>query len=286
MKNILLYPTQQDVENKPEGQAEVTGEFTYEVTTYYDGKDFFTMGDDKFVVLKYGYNRTCIVNMDNPIPKPTYYDTSTYPTYAKQPIDIHNPDTYEFQYNAYFKFEPTTGEVVVIHYWTGGGSYSTKNAVEGTVTLDNGVVLERVYLARAGDTGLSFEKFDHEENGEIYTNGCYSEFNQSAYPLDPERWKITSITPGVGYCRENRNVMYNENKFEVTIFYPGVGEKVYRTNYVSKKQMKDDFGLYRYPYIFPESTEWVDTGGASDDYNGYVFLKEANGKRYQITDLV
>ena len=288
MVYTLNYNTQEEVEQN-ESISSVSIDYGHEIRVHYEGDVTFDISGDTFVVMKGDYN-PFIINMDNPLPLVGYHSSLITYVHIIQPIEIHNPDTYEVEGYGFGKFEATSEEPVVINYPVGSGRYSTKNAIEGTLTLDDGTEYERVYLTKEADESLAFARFDKEESGEIYTSGFYAECYYIPTP-NVDGYKVTSVVPGVAYCQENDTVLYNDTWNSVTLVYPGKGiEKQYKTNFVTLNQLRDDFspGSSRYPYIRNNGAEgryFINVPLSDVGNSGYVFFKESDGMTFEVTDM-
>ena len=261
-----------------------------EINILYKGDDIFSISGDTFAVMKGGGNRPFLINMDNPLPLVDYHTSNISYMHIMQPISIHNPETGDNIFYGLVKFEATSEEPVVINYPIGSGNYSTKNAIEGTLKLENGTEYEKVYLAKEAGSSLLFEKFDKEESGNIYVDGFYAECYYIPTP-NVDGYKVTSIVPGVAYCQENDTVLYNDTWNSVTLVYPDMGiEKKYKTNFVTLNQLKDDFapGSSRYPYItedVPEGKYFIKVPLSDVGNSGYVFFKESDGMTFEVSNL-
>ena len=277
MKYILNYKTQQEVEQK-ESISSVSAEYGHEIIVRDEGDDIFKINGDTFIAMK-GRWSTYMINKDNTIPKQdTRIQDSSFDVYAQQPVYFHEQPG-DDGFPTFIKFERTRNEGVLVYYSTGGGQYSSMYAAEGRLTLEDGTAYERAYIMYAGDSSLCINLVDHEEDGKIYVRYCGEFYWLPAGSLEIEGYKVSSITPGVGYCKENRNVIYNDTWKGVTLYVEGGAEKTYKTNYVTIEQIINDLGAHSGAYI--RQNEW-EMNDFIRMYDGYAFMKSSSGKRYEV----
>jgi hypothetical protein len=173
-------------------------------------------------------------------------------------------------YNLTFKFEQTSDTPVKVYYNDGTASIK---CVEGRIVFSDGSSYERVFSHFAGDTRIGFFLYDHDASDGVHSNpNWYMETHK--VPSDiTKNWKIGSVAPGAGYCKENRNVMYNGKWKSVTV-YKNDREKTYKKNYVTLEELRNDLNA-------PRDVLYADSDVMRFG-EGYIFLSGSNGKRYQM----
>ena len=283
MKNVKLYRT----ENKMKESEDVV--FATAAMSSGDhmgielsGNTSFELGGEKYLILQNVdlANDYRVINSGNQVHRADYYTTSLTPIYIPQPMYLYW-ETEEIDGVYFCKFEETSDEPVEIHYSIGGGKYATKNAMRGTLTLVGGRSFENIFLAPGTtDNQVEFWSLDYEEGGNIYVGGNDSLFEECPY-IDrfSGKYGMVSVTPGIGYCGENKNVLYNgAGKWEGVTLTGNGYEKTYTSNIISLAQFEEDYGPTAVGIRGEEGTDFFTIGV----YEYFVFPNSSSGKTFWV----
>lgn len=275
MKYIKNYDLWGGVEEN-ESISSISATTGHEIVVNLFGDDIFNINNDRFAILKTKYQFNGFINIDNKVYEVDYHSPVGSYAFVLQPV-YFTPHNESDGFATFIKFEQTREEPILWHYNNGS---SSKNSIKGKLTLEDGTVFNDVYLSRESDISLWFAPGE-EIDGEAYeiedNTGWHIECSRIyADGVQIIGYKVTSVTPGVAYCKENKKVLYNDTWKSVTISSPRGAKKLYTKNYVTREEIINDLNLPGDAYLSNIDANVVEI------YDGYAFLKESNGKEYMM----
>ena len=269
MKYILNYRTQQEVENV-EDVLSVSGEIAgSDWDVPYETDTITEISGTTYGYVKYGQGEEMLIDLTNLVGVLDSWEGEIIYFYTQQPVTYYDEQGFD-HYDVFFKFEQTSDTPVKVYY---NGGTASRNALEGRIAFSDGSSYERVFSVLEGDTRIGFFLYDHDASDGVYSNPNWWMETRKVSPVVEKKWKINSVTPGAGYCKENRNVMYNDPWKYVTIYTDNM-EKTYRKNYITLEELRSDFNKPDYYYVYMDDNNVCAVG------DGYMFLKGSNKKRY------
>lgn len=277
MKYIKNYDSWGGVEEN-ESISSISATTGHEIAVDLFGDDIFNINNDRLVSLRY-YWLNGFINIDNKVYVVDYHSPVGSYAFVSQPV-YFTPHNESDGFETFIKFEQTREEPILWHYNNG---LSSKNSIKGKLTLEDGTVFNDVYLSRESGEHLWFAPGE-EIDGEAYeiedNTGWHIECSRIyADGVQISGYKVTSATPGVAYCKENKKVLYNDAWKSVTISSPRGAKKLYTKNYVTREEIINDLNLPGDAYLSLDESMMNEV---VQIYDGYAFLKPSNGKEYMV----